>query len=331
MEHLVGETLDERLERGRVPLDEALYVLDQIARALEAAHAQGFVHRDLKPSNTFLVRIPHEQRSIEASRFWSRKVARRRWRREHRERCGDWHGAVSLARTVSQPECRWPHRHLRAGLHRVRAHSGSASVSHGANPDRGARRASDGAPTSARSVWPGIPAALDLLLYSMLARIPSYRPTLAQVRNVIASVRSPTTTAGRAMRAATEPVKPSAPYSRAWIGAMVMFALVVGIAFGASVLGGKSKDGSAPRTPRVETGAGTPNSKSETPIKPDPPVTAVVPSAVPDAGVAQEHAPIADTPKPTKLKHSITTPIISEGWPGARLQAGDRCSDRRRS
>ena len=94
---------------------------------------------------------------------------------------------------------------------------------------------------------------------------------------------------------------------------MVMFALVVGIAFGASVLGGKSKDGSAPRTPRVETGAGTPNSKSETPIKPDPPVTAVVPSAVPDAGVAQEHAPIADTPKPTKLKHSITTPIISEG------------------
>src|SRR5450432_1690915 len=64
MEYLVGETLDERLERGRMPLDDALDVIDQMARALEAAHAQGIVHRDLKPSNTFLQRLSGEQRSV---------------------------------------------------------------------------------------------------------------------------------------------------------------------------------------------------------------------------------------------------------------------------
>lgn len=54
MEHLEGKTLAQRLERGALPLDEALKVAIAIADALDRAHRMGIVHRDLKPSNVML-------------------------------------------------------------------------------------------------------------------------------------------------------------------------------------------------------------------------------------------------------------------------------------
>jgi Tol biopolymer transport system component/tRNA A-37 threonylcarbamoyl transferase component Bud32 len=46
-----GETLAERIDRGPVPLTEALRIALQLAEALEAAHEKGIIHRDLKPAN----------------------------------------------------------------------------------------------------------------------------------------------------------------------------------------------------------------------------------------------------------------------------------------
>src|SRR6516162_8651481 len=51
MELVEGDTLQERLKRGPIPLDEALPMASQIATALEAAHERGIIHRDLKPGN----------------------------------------------------------------------------------------------------------------------------------------------------------------------------------------------------------------------------------------------------------------------------------------
>jgi serine/threonine protein kinase len=51
LELVEGGTLADRIERGAVPLDEALAIARQIALGLQAAHDKGVVHRDLKPSN----------------------------------------------------------------------------------------------------------------------------------------------------------------------------------------------------------------------------------------------------------------------------------------
>ncbi len=51
LEYVEGETLQERLERGALPVDDAIDVCAQIAAGLEAAHDAGIVHRDLKPGN----------------------------------------------------------------------------------------------------------------------------------------------------------------------------------------------------------------------------------------------------------------------------------------
>ena len=54
MEYLEGETLDERLARGPLPLGDAVQQTLVILSALEAVHRRGLIHRDLKPANLFL-------------------------------------------------------------------------------------------------------------------------------------------------------------------------------------------------------------------------------------------------------------------------------------
>jgi len=49
-----GESLRVRIRRGRIPLEECLTILHDVARALAYAHKQGIVHRDIKPENILL-------------------------------------------------------------------------------------------------------------------------------------------------------------------------------------------------------------------------------------------------------------------------------------
>ena len=56
MEYLEGDTLAQRLEKGALPLDQALTVAIEIADALDKAHRQGITHRDLKPGNIMLTK-----------------------------------------------------------------------------------------------------------------------------------------------------------------------------------------------------------------------------------------------------------------------------------
>jgi len=56
MEFVEGESLEERLTKGPVPIEQVLRYGIEIAEALDKAHRQGIVHRDLKPANIMLTK-----------------------------------------------------------------------------------------------------------------------------------------------------------------------------------------------------------------------------------------------------------------------------------
>ncbi len=59
LELIEGESLQQRLERGPLPIEEALGICGQVARALEVAHEADIVHRDLKPANVLITCDDH--------------------------------------------------------------------------------------------------------------------------------------------------------------------------------------------------------------------------------------------------------------------------------
>ena len=53
-EFITGESLRQKLQTGRLAIEETLDIAIQVAAALEAAHKHGIVHRDIKPGNLML-------------------------------------------------------------------------------------------------------------------------------------------------------------------------------------------------------------------------------------------------------------------------------------
>ena len=56
LEYLEGETLAKRIERGAIPVDQAIKIGVEICDALDKAHRHGVTHRDLKPGNVMLTK-----------------------------------------------------------------------------------------------------------------------------------------------------------------------------------------------------------------------------------------------------------------------------------
>jgi len=56
MEYLDGDTLATIADRARLDVDAVVSIGAQIASALDALHAAGYVHCDIKPENLFVVR-----------------------------------------------------------------------------------------------------------------------------------------------------------------------------------------------------------------------------------------------------------------------------------
>lgn len=54
MRHVSGGDLQELIAKGQLELDRAVSILEQVAGALDAAHAHNLVHRDVKPANVLV-------------------------------------------------------------------------------------------------------------------------------------------------------------------------------------------------------------------------------------------------------------------------------------
>ena len=54
MTYYPGETLKQKIEKGHLPIEEALEITRQVAEGLAVAHQHGIVHRDVKTANILL-------------------------------------------------------------------------------------------------------------------------------------------------------------------------------------------------------------------------------------------------------------------------------------
>src|SRR5207247_4850447 len=90
-ELIEGETLRQRLMRGRIEVGEAVDVAIQVASALAAAHEAGIVHRDIKPENIML----RPDRYVKVLDFGIAKLAESAFA----EATADGAGSMTLAET----------------------------------------------------------------------------------------------------------------------------------------------------------------------------------------------------------------------------------------
>ena len=311
MELLRGESLFERLQRGRIPLPEALRILDQMARGLDAAHGEGVTHRDLKPENTFLVHLPGEPPTIKLLDFGLAKLAADHAdvdRRAERTQSGV---AIGTPMYMSPEQMRGPDVDHRTDIYALGCVAyelvlGAPPFPHAkATPELYAAHLHESPPLP-RSIWPEIPPQLDLALFAMLAKDPAHRPTLAQFRAVLADAGA----TPPSQRAATEFVGPRAPSAvtrKFKIALIAIAALVGGITIGTKLTTKSTTPPAAPITapteptaPRIEQAA--------------PPAPATLPADAPGPDTIE--APVRSTTRSTpsraaKQGRAITPPAVA--------------------
>jgi tRNA A-37 threonylcarbamoyl transferase component Bud32 len=187
MEWLKGETLAKRLPRGHFTVQQICAIVKPLALALEAAHAKGIIHRDLKPDNVFLVYIKGEQPRVKLLDFGIAKLAVNKTEPDRPER-------TSTGEIVGTPQHMAPEQARGRIDHRVDIYAlggvlfelltGRTPFQADNAADMIAKLLTEPAPR-ASSLAAGVPAELDRLAASMLAKDPVQRPSLREVCTVL--------------------------------------------------------------------------------------------------------------------------------------------------
>jgi serine/threonine-protein kinase len=189
MDLLEGESLRKRIKRGALPPAEAAMVIDEIASALDAAHAKGFIHRDLKPDNVFLVANPGRT-DVKLLDFGLAKLT------PNNAMVLDRAYRTATGAQLGTPDYMSPEQ-LRGDKnidHRTDVYAlgiVAFEIITGKRP----RRFSDGSfdlagtPSAIVGAVAGVPAELAQLVETLLASEREHRPSLVAVRAVIKRVK----------------------------------------------------------------------------------------------------------------------------------------------
>ncbi len=226
MEWLVGETLRERLRRGRMSLVQMARTVKSVTRALEAAHDKRVIHRDIKPENIFLADIAHDEPLVKLLDFGVAKLA-------NDKRAMVLTGRGQLLGTpmyIAPEQASSPTEVVFASD--VYSLGAIAFECLTARPPFLAKNAVEMItahltmePPAPSSLVPEVPEEIDRLVLEMLAKDPKQRPSLSHVRRMLELVSDPADLDENARRITVRrPDEHSEPFGRPFTEPAIRFA-----------------------------------------------------------------------------------------------------------
>jgi serine/threonine-protein kinase len=225
MEWLQGESLSDRIDRGRIPPRELVAILEGVCDALQLVHAKGVIHRDIKSDNVFL-NASSGLMQPKLLDFGFAKLAGMNPRQMTKTKTGM---VVGTPAYLSPEQARGKLADERSDIYAlgILAHKmltgrlpfeGSTPIDfimgHLRTP-----------PPDPRKLAPDIPEPLALMVVRMMAKTPEERPGLGEIRGVLAQVRPPPL-APAAMT--TPPLSATSPRAGTpWRRLVIAFGLIV--------------------------------------------------------------------------------------------------------
>jgi serine/threonine-protein kinase len=183
MEWLRGESLRERAKRTRMPIAEGLAIISSATLALAEAHEKGIVHRNLKPENIFLVEVKGERPQVKLLDFGTAELIG--------PRAEDRKG--SALAYVSPEQARGETADPRTDIYALGAIAfeliTGKPVFEAKSTAEILKKHIDEKPRKASSLNAEVPAQLDALVESMLAKTPGDRPALDKIRSELRACR----------------------------------------------------------------------------------------------------------------------------------------------
>lgn len=176
LEFLRSRTLEEELAEGAMPIDRAVGIAVQIARAIGAAHQEGIVHRALGPNNVLLLENAVDGDFVKVRDFGLSKL----------EKVDDEETGLTTQNTRVGNAEYMPPEYIRTGEYHMKGdlYAVGALLHHmiaGRPPFTGAtldvlQAHVDQDPPSLRAAVPSVPEWLDRLVTDLLQKAPESRP-----------------------------------------------------------------------------------------------------------------------------------------------------------
>lgn len=194
MELLRGRTLAEELAAaGPVPVERAVRIFLPVCEALAEAHAAGVVHRDVKPSNIFLHRGEDEREAVKVLDFGIARLAEAGLDR-----------STTVGRLAGTPAYMSPERLLgqpydggadvygvAMALYEALAGRLPFTLAEGASAAALIMTCLNEPPSALGDLRPEVPPPLAGLVMRALDRLPSRRPTMADLAAALGEAARP--------------------------------------------------------------------------------------------------------------------------------------------